>query len=235
MSTRERIALLTSRPWNEELVPRLEAALGAQVLLITEPAQLQVEELRRFGPSWVLVPHWSHLLPAEIYEAFRVVIFHMTDLPYGRGGSPLQNLIVRGHAETQICALRCGVGLDTGPVYLRAPLSLQGTAREIFLRAREVIFDMACRLVREAPIPVPQVGEPVIFKRRRPSDGSVNELESLDQIYDYIRMMDCEGYPPARFEGPGWIATLSEASFDGQQLEARVVFRPRAGGRRPPG
>jgi len=32
----------------------------------------------------------------EIFENYEIILFHMTDLPYGRGGSPLQNLIVRG-------------------------------------------------------------------------------------------------------------------------------------------
>lgn len=32
--------------------------------------------------------------------------FHMTNFPYGRGGSPLQNLMKRGHHTTTITALR---------------------------------------------------------------------------------------------------------------------------------
>jgi methionyl-tRNA formyltransferase len=230
MAVAPRLALLTSRPWNEELAPRLAVALGAEVRLFTRPEQLTVAALTELAPDWVLAPHWSALLPAEVFERFRVVIFHMTDLPYGRGGSPLQNLIVRGHTETTICALRCEAGIDAGPVYLRAPLSLEGSARDIFLRAREVIFGMCCRLVVEAPVPVPQSGEPVHFRRRRPAESVINGLESIDQIYDHIRMLDCDGYPPAAFEGRGWVATLSEARRDGDRIEARVVFRPRPGG-----
>ena len=43
----------------------------------------------------------------------------MTDLPYGRGGSPLQNLIINGHKETMMSALRCVQELDAGPIYLK--------------------------------------------------------------------------------------------------------------------
>jgi hypothetical protein len=56
------------------------------------------------------VPHWSHLIPESIWGPCPTVIFHMTDLPYGRGGSPLQNLIQRGHSSTMLTALRCGSG-----------------------------------------------------------------------------------------------------------------------------
>jgi len=38
----------------------------------------------------------------------------MTDLSYGRGGSPLQNLIVRGYKDTMISALWIEKELDSG-------------------------------------------------------------------------------------------------------------------------
>ena len=228
MSTRERIALLTSRPWNEELVPRLEAALGAQVLLITEPAQLQVEELRRFGPSWVLVPHWSHLLPAEIYEAFRVVIFHMTDLPYGRGGSPLQNLIQRGHSSTMLTALRCGKGLDAGDVYLKQPLSLHGSAEEIFLRADSLIEQMIEQIALEEPNATPQQGEPVLFSRRNPAQSNLASCPEgdLNAWYDQVRMLDAEGYPHAFLEVLGMRLELRRVCQRNNGLHADVRIIP---------
>ena len=66
----------------------------------------------------------------------------MTDLPYSRGGSPLQNLILRGHQETQIIALRCVAELDAGPIYMKRPLSLEESAYEIFVRAADVVQEM---------------------------------------------------------------------------------------------
>ena len=48
----------------------------------------------------------------------------MTDVPYGRGGSPLQHLILAGHRETKVSALRMVEAFDAGPVYLKAPMDL---------------------------------------------------------------------------------------------------------------
>ena len=42
----------------------------------------------------------------------------MTDLPFGRGGSPLQNLIVRGYKETMLSAIKCVGEVDAGPIYI---------------------------------------------------------------------------------------------------------------------
>ena len=67
------------------------------------------------------------------------MIFHITDLPYGRGGSPLQNLIERGYSSTKLTALRCTADLDAGPIYSQEVLNLAGTAEEIFLRADALI------------------------------------------------------------------------------------------------
>jgi len=56
----------------------------------------------------------------------------MTDLPLGRGGSPLQNLIERGIEKTKISALKVEDGVDTGDIFIKEPLNLKGTAEEIF-------------------------------------------------------------------------------------------------------
>ena len=59
----------------------------------------------------------------------------MTDLPYGRGGSPLQNLIIiRGLKTTKITAFKCVAEIDVGPVYLKKTLSLEGNAQDIYFK-----------------------------------------------------------------------------------------------------
>ena len=152
----------------------------------------------------------------------------MTDLPYGRGGSPLQNLIVRGHKETKISAIQVTKKLDGGPVYMKRPLSLAGSAQEIFVRCADIVFqEMIPLLLSEKMTPKPQEGEPVVFKRRKPEEGQITSDMELDKIYDYIRMLDAEGYPRAYMEFGGYRLEFENAglSADGQELSARVVFR----------
>lgn len=124
----------------------------------------------------------------------------MTDLPYGRGGSPLQNLIVRGLTATKLSALRVEAGLDTGPVYLKMDLSLSGTAEEIFVRANKLVGKMIVEIIQNNLQPVPQEGDPVVFKRRKPEQSDMSGLEKLEEIFDYIRMLDADGYPHAYIE-----------------------------------
>jgi methionyl-tRNA formyltransferase len=48
--------------------------------------------------------------------------------------------------------------------------------------------------------PIAQFGEITEFKRRKPEESNMMDLYELDQVYDYIRMLDCEGYPNAYVE-----------------------------------
>jgi methionyl-tRNA formyltransferase len=183
------------------------------------------ETLAQIKPDFVFFPHWSWLIPEEIHSRFDCVIFHMTDLPYGRGGSPLQNLIVRGHQETMMSALKCVKDFDAGPVYLKRLLSLAGTAEEILQRASALIEKMIVEIVEKRSIPVPQQGDVVEFKRRQPKDGDLAPLLELSQVYDYIRMLDAEGYPPAFFKTEHLHFEFSDAHLGKEFVEAKVRIK----------
>lgn len=189
--------LASSRPWHKALAVSLPDRTGSRFELISDPNELTVEHLAAIDPQYVFFPHWSYRIESFIFNRFECVIFHMTDLPFGRGGSPLQNLIARGIYETQITALRCVEDMDAGPVYLKRPLSLQGAAEEIYLRASSVMEDMIVEIQETCPTPVPQQGKPTVFKRRTPEQSNLAEAETLQAAFDLIRMLDAEGYPHA--------------------------------------
>lgn len=223
------IILATPHTRNDLLEENLRDCLtGYEVVRLRSPKELILEKIEQIQPQYIFFPHWSWLIPEEIYTRFECVVFHMTDLPYGRGGSPLQNLIVKGHKETKLTALRCVKGLDAGPVYLKKPLSLIGTAEEILQRASTLMLGMILEIVQNHLIPVQQQGEPVIFKRRHPEDGNIAPLTELDQAYDYIRMLDAEGYPRAFIDTEHFHIEFSEAKLDDKYLEAKVRIRSKS-------
>lgn len=117
--------------------------------------------------DYIFVPFWSWYIPASIYDNWEVIIFHITALPYGRGGSALQNLIVRGHKDTEISAIRCVKEIDAGDIYTQRYLRIgEGTADEIYDKADRIIREEMIPFILNAkPKPKPQVGEPVYFER----------------------------------------------------------------------
>ncbi|WP_294145528.1 formyltransferase family protein [uncultured Selenomonas sp.] len=221
------IVIVSNRPWNENIVPEVQARTRAQITYLSRREDVTCERLAELSPEWVFFPHWSYIIPADVYENFRCVIFHMTDLPYGRGGSPLQNLIVRGVYETQVTALRCVQEIDAGPVYMKRPLSLWGTAEEIYLRAAEVIKEMMISIVRDNLTPVPQEGEPVMFQRRHPKEGDLSACHSIAEVFDYIRMLDADGYPPAFLNAGPLHLAFSRASRTTDSIIADVCITMR--------
>src|SRR4051812_8679688 len=144
---KRKVVLVSQRPWSKGMAQSLEARTAYGFELISDPLLLTVERLSSIAPEFIFFPHWSHRIKKAVYEQFECVIFHMTDLPFGRGGSPLQNLITRGIEETKISALRCVEELDAGPIYLKKPLSLHGSAEEIYLRAARIIEEMIIEML----------------------------------------------------------------------------------------
>jgi methionyl-tRNA formyltransferase len=214
------------KPWNAEAFRRRTPALPGTWHLIGTPENFTSDVLERTAPRYVFFPHWSWRVPTEIVARFECVCFHMTDLPYGRGGSPLQNLIVRGHSSTVLTALRMVQEFDAGPIYLKHPLSLAGRAEDIFTRAADLTYDLIAEIIATEPTPVPQVGEAVTFRRRTPQQSRLPIDLPIDRLYDFIRMLDAPTYPKAFVE----LGDL-RLEFDGAQLaasdsiQARVTIR----------
>lgn len=217
----------TTKPWNLREYSRFASQAKGAWHLIERPEDLTVEAIRGIKPRYVFFPHWHWKIPREICDAAECVLFHMTDLPFGRGGSPLQNLIVCGFTRTMVSAIRVVPEVDAGPVYLKRPLSLDGSAAEIFARLSRLVFEMIAQIVAEEPSSTPQSGDPVYFKRRTPAQSVLPVSATLSQLYDHIRMLDAETYPAAFLEFGDWRFEFSKARLAEAGLEARVLIRAR--------
>ena len=220
-----------SKNWRPEIADNISLQTGARVSLLTEKEKLNRKYLDEIDATTIFFPHWSYIIPPEIYENFECVIFHMTDLPFGRGGSPLQNLIVRGINETKISALRCVEEVDAGPIFMKKSLSLHGTAQEIYIRANKIIEEMIISLVKNKPDPQDQIGEVVMFKRRKGGEGNLSQLKILEQVYDFIRMLDADGYPNAFIETENLHFKFKNASLESDHILADVVIMRKSDGK----
>ena len=200
--TKKDIIVCTTKSWNVENFKKIKKKFNnLRWHIIKDKKNLKYKDISKIKPKYIFFPHWSWKIPKEIFENFECIAFHMTDLPFGRGGSPLQNLIVRGYKKTKITAFRVTDELDAGPIYLKEELSLEGSAQDIFKRASEIIFyEMIPYIIKESPNPTPQKGKIMTFSRRTSKDSDISNLDDLNKIFDCIRMLDAEGYPKAFLE-----------------------------------
>jgi methionyl-tRNA formyltransferase len=193
--------ILSSKKWNESTTEILKNNFPAyNWIAMSNKEEFNLKKLSYINPDKIFIAHWSYIIPETIFSTFKCIVFHMTDLPYGRGGSPLQNLIERGHKKTKISAIKVVEELDAGPIFHKEELSLSGTAEEIFLRANTIIIRMIEKIVLNNLSSKPQTGMPVIFKRRTPKMSSIEDLNDIESIFNHIRMLDAEGYPHAFIE-----------------------------------
>ncbi len=215
--------LLSEKNWHDSLFKNLSKNVNGEWHRIKEKKDFNLTNLSVLQPDIIFIPHWSYIIPENIFGKYECIVFHMTDLPYGRGGSPLQNLIVAGNTKTKISAIKVSKGIDEGPIYCKEDLDLSGTAKDIFLRMVPIIESMIIKIISSEILPQDQVGEVVTFKRRTPADSCVTEIDSLDKLYDVIRMLDCEGYPAAYMENEHFKFEFSGTSkMDNQTLLANV-------------
>ncbi|PIJ63013.1 methionyl-tRNA formyltransferase [Mesotoga sp. H07.pep.5.3] len=228
MSESRNIIVATVKPWNIENAQLLKKKYCGKfnIHIITTKDEFKPQVFAEYEPLFTFFPHWSWKIPREIYEEYECVVFHSTDLPFGRGGSPIQNLISRGIFETKISALKVVEEIDAGPVYLKEPVSLYGsTAEEIFIRISNTIFRrMIPRIIEETTVLEKQSGPATFFRRLKPADSLIDESLSLEQIFHKIRMLDAKGYPKAFIELDNVILEFSRAAFYSDGVRADVLI-----------
>ncbi len=213
------------KPWYPPLFEEISRQVPGEWHFAASPEDVTPERVAALAPRYLFFVHWSWKVPPEIFERFECVGFHLGDVPRGRGGSPLQNHILRGRRGTMLSALRMVEELDAGPVYLKEPCSLEGGAEEIYLRQARLACDMIRRICREQPDAQPQQGDPEVFRRRKPAQSRLPEnLPDLGSVHDFVRMLDADGYPKAFLDFGGFRFELSRGALYHGRLRADVTI-----------
>ena len=216
----------TIRPWNIKQFFLKTKNLPGNWFLIDDPLKLSIEEINLINPRYIFFPHWNEIISEEIIENYECVCFHETDVPYGRGGSPIQNLIVRGEKETKLTALRMIKEIDAGPIYYQENLSLLGLAEEIFVRSSILVYKIIEKIILNNPKPRDQEGEIVFFKRRKPEDSKIPySISSLNELFDFIRMLDAQDYPAAFIDYEKFRIEFSRPAIRTQNISASVTIK----------
>lgn len=163
------------------------------IKVITKKNELTEKFLEDYNPDYVFFTHWNWIVSKEIHNKFTCIVFHTAPLPFGRGGSPIQNLILKGIESSPVCALKMTEDIDAGPIYSKIEVSLQGSLKEIFHRINLAANKLIARIINNKITPVEQIGEPTLFNRLK--DNELPRDIDLKEIYDRVRMLDHDDYP----------------------------------------
>lgn len=151
---------LTLRP---SPVKALALASGIEVF---QPPTLRdsaaQERVRVVGADAMVVAAYGLILPQVVLDMPRMgcINIHASLLPRWRGAAPIQRAILAGDAETGVCIMQMGAGLDTGPVLLSGalPINDEDTASSL----HDKLADLGARLIVEVlgKIPLPSCPQP---------------------------------------------------------------------------
>ena len=195
-------------------------------VLITEKKKLNLKNLKKINPKYIFFPHWSFILKQEIYKNYYCIGFHSSDLPNGRGGSPIQNQILKGKKNTKITSIKYNQLLDSGDWIYKTKLNLSGDLDDIFKRSSKIIKNQINMIIKNKFKLKKQKGKIYKFKRLKISNSEIKKNESkLINIYDKIRMLDSEEYPRAYFKLGKIRIELSEAKYLKNKILCKAILK----------
>jgi len=160
--------------------------------------------------------HWSEYITSEFFDNHECITIHTSNLPHGRGGTPIQNQILDGITQTRVNALKTVKGVDRGPIYSSKEISLQGNLSDIWMSISDATVILIQRILAHDIIPIEQSSiELMEFEPYKRLSGAPNPLDSntLEEVYDKVRMVDAPGYPNAQIIIDGFVLDFTNARF----------------------
>jgi len=192
-----KILIVTIKKWNlsnyEKFKQKHQNHLS--LYLISKKEKLNKDILFKINPDFIFFVHWSTKVSDQIINNFNCYNFHMTDLPFGRGGSPLQNLLLRDIESTKISLIKMNNKLDQGDIVYKEKFNLKGSAKEIYSSLSIRSFKIIEKILKKKKLKfLKQKGFIKNFKRIKNNSIVIKENLELRNIYNQIRMRDAETY-----------------------------------------
>jgi len=159
-----------------------------------------------------------HIASSAVLQRHRYnLVVHESDLPHGRGFSPLTWQTIEGRTEIPICLLEAADEADAGVVYGRDTMQFGGHEligeMRVVQAARTMTLCQGFLNEDNPPTGLPQKGVASHYPRRRPVDSALDPNETLVAQFNILRTVDNERYP-AYFDLHGHRYRLSVTKMD---------------------
>ena len=185
--------IVTKKIWDKKSFEKIDK----KIFILNK---INNQKIKKINPNIIFFIHWSKLIKESLFNKYLCIQFHSSDLPKGRGGSPIQNQILLNLSKTKLTAFKVSKNLDSGPICMKENLSLKGTAIDIFRRMEKTSVQMIKKMILKKNISfIKQKGKPSYFKRRKEADSEINfkNIFTISKLYNFLRMLDAPEYPSA--------------------------------------
>jgi len=133
------------------------------------------------------------------------LVVHESDLPQGKGWSPLTWQILEGQNFIPVTLFEAAEKVDSGVIYAQEWISFEGHELVGELRAAQAkaTIGLCKKFIESYPEILSQAreqqGHETFYPRRRPTDSQLDQEKSLTEQFQLLRVVDNENYP-AYFE-----------------------------------
>jgi len=201
------------------------AALGIEIKTGNRLEDIRRDILSNLENCTVFVPHYSKIIDLKAFPGTRFIGFHTGNLPKDRGGSPVQNKIVKKEYLTEVSAIALEEKIDSGAIYTHREIDLsEGNIEFILRKVSLLISSMMTEIVVGDLKPTPQNENLEVNKRFAESDSELPKRANLSDLYDRIRMVDGLDYPNAFIEQANYKVYFTKAVKEDGVLSAHARF-----------
>jgi len=187
----------------------------------------ELREKLEENPEKIFFFHWSYIVKKEVCDKYVCINLHTSNLPYGKGGSPLQNQILDKIYSSKVNAIRMSENVDAGPIYCSHPVTLQGTLFDIWNVITNISFILISNII-DNPNMEPKeqkvIENEVIYKRRKNNELKDDSCTNLEKLYDCIRMLDGPAYPNSYITHGNFRIEFTRAQFNGENILCDAII-----------
>jgi methionyl-tRNA formyltransferase len=125
------------------------------------------------------------------------LVVHESDLPKGKGWSPVSWQILEGRKKIPITLFEAARSVDSGVIYLKEYIYLDGTELLSKIKQMQGIAtqNIILKFLEQMPVGLEQEGDSTFYPRRTDKDSELDISKSLDDQFNLLRICDNERYP----------------------------------------
>ena len=127
------------------------------------------------------------------------IVIHESDLPKGKGWSPLTWQVLEGQSEIFVTLFEASEEIDAGKIYYKNKIVLMGHELLSEIRHKQGIItnQLIRRFIKDYPNVegVEQQGEETYYARRSQKDSELDINKSLNEQFDLLRVCDNKKFP----------------------------------------
>lgn len=127
------------------------------------------------------------------------IVVHASDLPRGKGFSPLAWQIMEGNNEIILTLFEVTEDVDAGPYYMKEKIVFLGTELldSLHNKMANRIIEMCIKYVMHIKDYVAQTqeGESTFYPRRMEKDDELNIDKTIREQFNHLRIADNERHP----------------------------------------